>query len=370
MSTNNSRPVVLFFILLFGGAILTLIVLKAPHANTKDKPNDSGAVGASTTNVGSIRGQPALKTTPVMPSRQNNGSINVADNSKPATSTNSASEGNSDSSNGNAVSNLMNKLTSEYLRNNVQQINFYGLVLDQENQPVENAEVRFSKTYGGENVVTKSDNSGRFGLSNVSGRYLTVDVSRSGYFGTTTSRQTFDYSPVAGDFHPDISNPIVFKLRKGGAGVDLITSQNGASPNLVVKPPTDGTITSVDLMNRRVGDHGQLQIEKMTPPYDPKDYSNKEWSLTLSIPNGGFVAQDDEFPFEAPTSGYAPKIEFHFRPTDRNWTDSIEGQYYIAFGNPRVYGHIKLASGVYRGVTLEYAINPTGSRNLEPKQER
>jgi hypothetical protein len=87
----------------------------------------------------------------------------------------------------------------------------------------------------------------------------------------------------------------------------------------------------------------------------------------MSIPDGGFIEQDDEFPFEAPESGYKPSVEFEFRAGETNWTQNLHKRYYIAFGEPPKYGWIDVETGIYRGVSLSYAINPSGSRYLEPK---
>ena len=92
-----------------------------------------------------------------------------------------------------------------------------------------------------------------------------------------------------------------------------------------------------------------------------------EWAFKMSIPDGGFIEQNDEFPFEAPEAGYQPTIDFHFKAGETNWTDTIHKSYYIAFGQPRKYGRLDLDTQMYWGTRLTYAINPTGSRNLEPK---
>lgn len=91
------------------------------------------------------------------------------------------------------------------------------------------------------------------------------------------------------------------------------------------------------------------------------------WSYRLAIPEGGFVETADEFPFEAPASGYQPVVEFKFQKGDPNWTERIDKTFYIAFGNPRRYGRIHVETSMTMGTILEYAINPDGSRNLESK---
>jgi hypothetical protein len=46
----------------------------------------------------------------------------------------------------------------------------------------------------------------------------------------------------------------------------------------------------------------------------------------------------------------------------------LNQQYYISFGQPRRYGWLKVETRIGSGgAVLEYAINPDGSRYLEPK---
>ena len=76
----------------------------------------------------------------------------------------------------------------------------------------------------------------------------------------------------------------------------------------------------------------------------------------------------DEFPFEAPEEGYRPKVEFDFQQGQLDWTINLKKDYYIKFGNPPQYGRLHLETAIDTdGTRLTYAINPTGSRNLEPK---
>ena len=88
----------------------------------------------------------------------------------------------------------------------------------------------------------------------------------------------------------------------------------------------------------------------------------------MEIPDGGFVEEKDEFPFEAPESGYQPVMEFNFQQGQADWIENLKKDYYIKFGNPPRYGRLHFDTSISKeGVRLTYAINPNGSRNLEPK---
>jgi hypothetical protein len=262
---------------------------------------------------------------------------------------------------------------SEYSKMTPQPIEFYGVVLDESNSPIAGADVSFGyNQYNPANSSTSqavSDQNGCFSLSGVKGIDLEVRVYKNGYYPLGSNPYHFVYlaPPASEPFHPDAGNPVVFRLRKKGPGVNLITSNYGVHRDLDVSAPLDGTPVRVDLLNRQVAQNGQIEISQVKP--DPKNWKEAtEWKLQITIPDGGFVSQADEFPFEAPDTGYQSTIQFDFKQGDSDWTTSLSTNFYIEFGNPPVYGRLTVEDGLtYGPVTLNYAINPDGSRNLEPK---
>jgi hypothetical protein len=54
---------------------------------------------------------------------------------------------------------------------------------------------------------------------------------------------------------------------------------------------------------------------------------------------------------------------------ESDWATQITKTYYIAFGQPRKYGWLRVNANIaQQTVFLQYVINPSGSRNLEPAQ--
>lgn len=156
---------------------------------------------------------------------------------------------------------------------------------------------------------------------------------------------------------------MVFSLRKKGTGAELITSEKGMRPNVAVRAPRDRVPVKVDFFEKQASPNGQLEIRQHKPPLREAT----EWSFRLNIPDGGFVENSDEFQFEAPESGYKATVEYHFTKGETNWTTQVNKQFYIAFGQPRKYGWLRIESNLgQETVILTYAINPSGSRNLEP----
>ena len=165
-----------------------------------------------------------------------------------------------------------------------------------------------------------------------------------------------------------------------------MTSQKGFRESFWVTVPKDGTPVKVDLMNQKTG-AGALEIrqkkpefparggtwERMSPSDRAKLASATNWSLSLTISNGGLVEENDEFGFTPPESGYQPTIEYTFHKGQKewlgNWAMNFQKSYYVKLGSPAVYGQLDVETSTDKStVFLTYVLNPDGSRNLEPKQ--
>ncbi len=253
-----------------------------------------------------------------------------------------------------------------------QPINFYGRVVDESNEPVVAANIHFTwndiSEKGTSDTDLKSDNDGLFSLTGRRGKAISVTASKDGYYTYPSERlSSFEYAnPADGLFTPDPNNPVVFHLRKKGVGVDLISSEYGVKPHFGIPVPLDGTPVQADLLERKVG-QGELTLSQVKPDYKHwKQATN--WSFRMDLPSGGFVVQNEEFPFTAPEEGYQPVLEFNFHREQPDWKINLQNNYYIKFGNPPRYGRIHLETSIdMAGARLTYVINPDGSRNLEPK---
>jgi hypothetical protein len=256
-------------------------------------------------------------------------------------------------------------------------IQFYGKVVDENNQAVEGAGVEFVWSHvwplpeGTPSTNVISDRNGLFSLADVIGSSLGVHVSKSGYYYMRSQNSDeFNFASLPGmtPFQPDPNNPVIFHLRKKGTGADLITSKHGISPYLTIAAPKDGNPIWADLLEGKAGSSGQLEIQSWLE-IDPNTHRTKSWRLKLLIPNGGFVVAQDELPFTAPESGYQPELNFPIPDDKGNIRLGVsQNLYYIAFGNPRRYGRLEVNASDQTGeVWFQYAINPDGSRNLEPK---
>ena len=249
-------------------------------------------------------------------------------------------------------------------------INFYGEVMDENTNPVAGANIHFVWTdlspTGTTEKDTSSDQNGFFSLQNVEGKTLTVEVSKAGYYAYQNYPVGFFYAGKNENFVPDANNPVIFWLRKKGQGTELVTSQNGIRPDLAVRVSINGDPTSVDLLNKKTVESGDLVLSQIKPDFNHWQQATN-WSFHLSIPSGGFVGENDPFPFEAPVSGYQSAVDLNFVQGEPDWATHFVTNFYIVFGQPQKYGWLRVEGDIAQEtVFLKYAINPTGSGNLEP----
>jgi hypothetical protein len=274
------------------------------------------------------------------------------------------------------VQQYVKKTVADPLYDWKQPINFFGKVVDENGHAVSNASAHLKWTDLSENGTSEinmaTDNDGLFSLTGQQGKRLSVTVSKKGYYTPRAQAlSSFEYAnPEEGIFKADPANPVVFTLRKKGAGVALVTSKYGVKKYFGVVAPLDGTPVWVDLLQRNSGlAPGQLMLSQKKPPYGSWKQAT-EWSFHMEIPGGGFVEHHDELPFEAPESGYKSVVEFVFQAGQPEWVTSIRKDYYIKFGSPARFGTLHLETEItMAGARLTYSINPDGSRNLEPKEQ-
>lgn len=253
-----------------------------------------------------------------------------------------------------------------------QPISFYGKVVDENEQPVSGASVVFKwndlSASGTSSAEASSAGDGLFSLRGQLGKRLYVQIAKDGYYNYPSNPVAFEYAnPADGLFTPDPNHPVVFHLRRKGAGGDLLSSQQGFKDYLGVAMPLDTTSVRVNLLERKTDDHGQLLMSQSKPPYQKWKEADR-WSFRIEIPGGGLVEQLEEFPFHAPESGYQSVVQFDFQRGSTNWTTSLQRDFYIKFGTPPLYGRLHLDTMIeMQGARLTYVVNTQGARNLEPK---
>lgn len=246
-------------------------------------------------------------------------------------------------------------------------MDFYGLILDENDHPIPSASVRISwnDSESENNVVQKlSDEDGRFAFLGRRGLSLRVRVEKEGYYQIFTaggSKQNLDFFASKGkpDNDGDPNNPAIFRLKKKGEGVDLITSE------FRNKLPQSGE-AKIDLLTGKLSPNGQLELsmERLSEEW------HFPWTAKATIKGGGFAKAEGQFMHEAPEAVYVEELNWSFPLDDEGRQKSfiIKEDYYVKFGSPAKYGRIMIYLKSHsRHLLLESWVNPDGGRNLEPK---
>ena len=253
---------------------------------------------------------------------------------------------------------------------------FFGQFVDQNNEPISGVKVtmnvrhqEYSLTTGPHaNYPTKefiTDLGGRFEWtdSDTTGDVLWINsIEKTGYLLSPKLHR--GYAAKTGS----LTHPVIFKMWKEGSKESLVGGSH------VFGMDSGKTYTLNLVTGKKIeGDaEGDLRVSITRPP-DAKPRDKFPWSFSIEVIGGGLVEADpfDEFMYLAPESGYEPKIAMQFDPNDSDWIGIVKKQFFIRSRNGQVYGRAEIEIdsiyNVHSALQIDYAINPNGSRNLEPK---
>ncbi len=265
-------------------------------------------------------------------------------------------------------------------------INFYGVIVDQQDIPVEGAKVQikisaydpsFSAQLTSEGMKTletvievESDKNGMFSIRNEYGRTLRVlSISKSGYEALKSFRSGYSYGKSIGDKHQaNESDPVRFKLWKASEPAELIKidmeidiSESSGPVYLDLK---SGDTFSVQ--------NGSSDLE-LRMNFIEKQQSNRYgWGIVIKVLDGG-IALSDGFLFEAPEDGYLSSIDFLFEPESKQWTQRINKRMFVRSREGKLYAGLVFTFYAYHTgngkAMLKGFFNPNGSRNLQPQKQ-
>ena len=238
-------------------------------------------------------------------------------------------------------------------------ISFYGRVEDDLGQPVAGASIDFSwvnlSQAGTTQQHTTSDAAGLFSLTGAVGKALTVQVRKEGYKHYFSKNQSsFEYAMFAEPkYHePNQAKPVIFVLRK-----------NREAEPLIVRKNQETELKLGESRSFTIGPSGAAIIVERLAGEDSKA---RGWNARVRVPGGGLVLTTDEFPFEAPESGYVEAIEITGEtPHPPVWMGDRGALFFVKTpqGYSRVTVHyVPSMTWVY----VDSLFNPKpGSRNLE-----
>jgi hypothetical protein len=251
-------------------------------------------------------------------------------------------------------------------------IEFYGIVLDQDGNPVPSATVSGSvlDSWKGSPISTSTGNDGKFTIVS-KGTALHLKVEKVGYYrvekggSLQPSSQGFDFgvedSPRA--YKPKRNSPTIFHLRKAGKPVPL-DALRGQS-----KVPRDGSPITIGLSKTSAV---TFQVSCRTNE-DASQAPNApyDWRCEIQPVGGGIQEVLDEHSFLAPSDGYTQLAVIDMpKSLDRKvWNSRVNKSYWLRFPD-NTFGKISFmmnARGDHFAVINGFR-NPTqNDQNLEPK---
>jgi hypothetical protein len=254
---------------------------------------------------------------------------------------------------------------------------FYGKLIDQYGQPIAGVDataqiVRAFECKPEERKMfhiptndvykTQSDASGLFHFVGLRGWKLDITVGKKGYILSSKNPHGFGGSGLS------LDQPVIFKMWKPGEPQQLVS--HGLSR---IGIPVDGQPVQFDLFNgKKVASGGQLIVRlKRDPQILPPRNPRYDWSLELEIPNGGLVANSDEFMYQASENGYQESYKFDMPKDTTNWTTALNQQFYIQLENRKHFGSLVVRLSTIHdtpplGLNLDIVINSNDSRSLQP----
>jgi hypothetical protein len=245
-------------------------------------------------------------------------------------------------------------------------LDFYGVVVDQHQQPVPNAKaiLGWNDTEGSHERRLETRTNGAFELKNVRGKRLSVHVEKVGYVSTSAeSNKSFEYSAFfePNFYVPEEDKPIHFHLWKLENAEPLLYWRQTKTVNV-----NDETIW-FDISRGTFGKTGDVAFStRRGQTRAPREF---DWSVRIEAAAGaGIAVTNDDLMFEAPETGY-----------EAVWgdkTDPREPSYSVA---KKIKFYLKSPEGKYAAIHAEIAhmnrpeaeiklsayVNPTGSRNLQ-----
>jgi hypothetical protein len=246
---------------------------------------------------------------------------------------------------------------------NAKSLDFYGKVIDQNNQAVSDVKVTarvglyISITHsGGKHYETRSDSAGNFRFVGIHGAGTGFTLEKDGYIYDQSQAS----SSRPNDYIPDPNNPVVFRMWRLKGAEPMTYAEVHASV------PCDGTSASFNLLTGRP--KGDLTVTLTRNPINIDRSKPFDWTLTIGVTNGGIVANNDTYPNEAPTEGYQQSITIEMPRNAKDWTPTVSGSYYIKSG--QTYGRMTIGGMANfqpapTAFDADIYLNPSGSRNLE-----
>lgn len=253
-------------------------------------------------------------------------------------------------------------------------IEFWGVVVDQDEQPIPDAVISYRIHRAGRlepsgfvgddsrrgQVASARD--GGFSIMGDRGVTLSIEgIQKSGYRQPARQRMDFAFQGSPELFRPSPRQPQTFVLIHSESMPSLVRY----SRKLAL--PWDGQAMRFDLLNGQASPSGELIIVASRGQPDPR--GRFDWSLTITVDGGGVVEANEQGAHIAPAGEYEPAWTCGFGAASKPWRFGLTKQLYFKTSKA-VFGRLRLrmdagAKPTGAGLQIEGFLNPTGARLLE-----
>lgn len=259
-----------------------------------------------------------------------------------------------------------------------QPVSFWGLVVDQNDEPLPGVRVKLSLKHTREVLPgatqdvfdyfdTVTDARGLFSLTGKKGALLSVEkMEKEGYEAGNVSGRPFWYAPALENMRylPNAQKPEVFRMWKLAGAEKLL------SKNIGTRIPYDGTPIYFDLLKaQETARGGDIKVTLTRTPLNIKRGRQRyAWTATIEAVDGGVISSTDEFMYLAPEAGYEPKLVVSVSADDPAWSPQKSVSFYLKTKGKYARVRAEFATDSEKpktGFMLGAYINPNGSRNLE-----
>jgi len=299
--------------------------------------------------------------------------------------------------------NLLKHLPSEFQGMNTasmgrdKPIDFYGRFVDQYNDPVPDAHLRFIfsvSQYGGGwlnyTVYTKTDSDGRFHLSGAKAHYFTLHgFEKLGYIGRklgSNSRER-NNKPATSYANPEVFSAWKYNVEELELEDELIKSWYVARTEDRKNIVPDGSLYTADIiagedsLNFRKGSDGDIVIQILGMWERDKNknfvsFSSIGFEYNIEFKNGSGIAEIDNkvYPYVAPKEGYINTISSKGKKSDDDWHEvNRKTKRYFLRTPSGHYGLLRFSiDPVFRvdeaGLSFRAIINTSGETSLLSKR--
>ncbi len=255
-------------------------------------------------------------------------------------------------------------------------IEFFGKVVDENNQPVEGATVNYEwigspEKYGGDGVVKEmiqSDANGAFYIHGIEGKRMIIHVKKRGYKVRGYPQGSYEYAGFWEPrfIEPDRNKPIIFRLVKRPEGEPTFHIGFRSIP----KPPN--WITKIDFLAQPAETNGEGDIAlQILRPWNPGYRTPFDWQLKIEARGGAEVMfSNDEFMLHAPVQGYENAIIKDYSQMRGSGVETV--RFYVRNKARKFYAAVSVEITPYypRPLTKEdtacYIISATVNPNDSP----